>query len=110
MFASDFVGHVLLSLSLAARIQESACLMPNQSDKKPDSPSRKDTKVEARIPEELRDRVEKKARSRGWSLASVIRALLELWAEEDLVSPDQIGDANDRAPRSRKKKKDSSSG
>ena len=58
----------------------------------------------------LRDRVEKKARSRGWSLASVIRALLELWAEEDLVSPDQIGDANDRAPRSRKKKKDSSSG
>jgi len=66
------------------------------------APKRKDSKVEARVPDELKEKAEDKARSRGWTLASVIRALLEFWTQEDVVDPSDIGRAADRAPKSKK--------
>ena len=74
------------------------------ADQKP--PDRKEAKVEARIPMELKEKVEKKATERGWSLASVIRALLEAWVDEDMVDPKDVGRANQRAKRTKKKPKE----
>ncbi len=63
---------------------------------------RKDEKVEVRVPRELKDAATKKAKSRGWSLPQLIRALLHVYVQEDNVAPEDVGDANERAPRSKK--------
>jgi hypothetical protein len=67
-------------------------------------PSRKSTKIEARISEGLKEKADAKARACGWNLAGVLRALLTLWISDDVVSPSRVGDANVRAPRLKKKK------
>lgn len=65
---------------------------------------RKDSKIEVRVPQELKEQAEMKARSRGWSLPQLIRALLHVYVQEDNVGPEDVGEANDRAPRTPKPK------
>ena len=65
---------------------------------------RKDDKIEVRVPPELKEQATKKARSRGWSLPQLVRALLFAYIEEDNISPEDVGEANERAPRTRKPK------
>lgn len=65
---------------------------------------RKDDKIEVRVPPELKAEAERKARSRGWSLPQLIRALLHVYVQEDNIGPEDVGEANVRAPRTRKPK------
>lgn len=76
----------------------------DMAPEKPATRSAKTRKVEVRIDEDLAQQVEAKAESRGWSLASVMRALLELWVQEDVIDPKDVGKAAKRAPRSKKSK------
>ena len=79
--------------------------MAESQDNEPDE---KDEKVETRIPTSLKRKAQDKAASRGWRLSSVIRALLELWVQEDVVSGEDVGRAerrNSRTPKGRKPKK-----
>ena len=64
---------------------------------------RKSERVEIRLDDELAQAAKEKAEAHGWSLSSVIRALLGLWAEEDVISPDDVGRHMKRAPRKKKR-------
>jgi hypothetical protein len=44
-----------------------------------------------------------KAKSRGWTLSSVLRALVRLWVDEDVVTAEDVGKESERAPRTKKK-------
>lgn len=46
-----------------------------------------------------------KADRMGWSLSSVVRALLRLWISEDVISSSDVGAEKERAPRRGKKKR-----
>ena len=59
----------------------------------------KEKRVEIRLDAELERRAREKAESRGWTLSSVIRALLGTWVDEDMVDPADVGKAAKRAPR-----------
>jgi hypothetical protein len=63
----------------------------------------KDERLGVRLDPELARLVKDKAKSRGWSLGSVIRALLRLWSEEDVVSAEDVGQESERSPRRGKK-------
>ncbi len=76
--------------------------MADSYDSEPDE---KDEKVETRIPRSLKKKAQDKAASRGWRLSSVIRALLQLWVDEDLVSGEDVGRAERRNPRTTKGRK-----
>jgi hypothetical protein len=80
--------------------------MPDQqsssSSKKPKP--HKDEMLKARIDPELHEQAQKKAKDMGWSLGSVVRALLRLWVQEDVVSSKDIGEEAGRAPKQSKKK------
>ena len=90
------------------KVQLHCASMPQGDQQKPTKPS-KDEKIEVRIDPELAKQAREKAEAHGWSLSSVIRALLALWVEEDVVHSKEVGKQNTRAPRSKKKaKKDES--
>ena len=58
----------------------------------PDRPAkRKSERIEIRLDDDLAEIARKKAESSGWSLSSVIRALLGLWAEENVIAPEDVG-------------------
>lgn len=57
----------------------------------PEAPKRKDERMEIRIDAELAARARQKAEARGWTLGSVMRALLSLWTDEDVVSAEDVG-------------------
>lgn len=72
----------------------------------------KEDRIEIRVDRELAEKARQKASKRGWSLSGVMRGLLALWAEEDVIDARDVGAASTRAPykpRKRKKRKDSSS-
>jgi hypothetical protein len=81
--------------------------MPDQqsspSKKKPKA--HKDDVVRARIDPELHRQAKEKAENYGWSLGSVIRALLRLWVQEDVVKSNDVGEESERAPKVPKKKR-----
>jgi len=54
-------------------------------------PGKKGRRVDVRIDPNLYDEAARKAESRGWSLSSVIRALLALWVQEDVLDPRDVG-------------------
>jgi len=72
----------------------------------PGAPKRKDERLEIRIDSELAERAKRKAEERGWSLGSVMRALLNLWTDEDVISPEDVGRQIKRAKKRSKKGKD----
>ena len=67
-------------------------------------PKKKTKKVLVPLDEDLERRAKEKARSHGWSLTSVIRALLGLWVDENVIDPSDVGRAAQSAKRGRKKK------
>jgi hypothetical protein len=70
----------------------------------PDPSHKKDEKIEFLVDEDLAQRAREKADSRGWSLSSVLRALLSLWVDEDVIDAKNVGESNRRARRTKKKK------
>ena len=79
-----------------------------------DNAPRKEERVEFKIDTDMAKQARDKANSHGWSLSSVLRALVARWLEEDVISPSDVGKAvvsakdvgkaKKRAPRSGKKK------
>ena len=67
-------------------------------------PKKKDERIEIRVDPELANRAREKAESRGWTLASVLRSLLELWVDEDVIDPKDVGRSSARAKKSKKPK------
>jgi antitoxin component of RelBE/YafQ-DinJ toxin-antitoxin module len=65
---------------------------------------RKQRRIEFRADDDTAERAEQRASANGWSLSSVLRALLSRFADEGGVSPDEIGEQNKRAPKQPKKK------
>ena len=64
----------------------------------------KDERLDVRLDPELARLVKQKAKSRGWALGAVVRSLLRLWVDEDIVSAEDVGRETERAPRRGKKK------
>ncbi len=62
----------------------------------------KEERFEVRLPRSLKRKAEEKAEKRGWTLASIVRSLLELWVDEDVVAPEDVGKAAKRAKRKKK--------
>lgn len=81
--------------------------MSEQQGQKPTRPA-KENRVEVRFDPELGERARQKAESRGWTLSAVIRALVNLWVDEDIVDPTDVGTAAKRASRSKQAKPRSS--
>jgi hypothetical protein len=75
-----------------------------QEDTQDAKRSAKEERVEVRFDPELARRARAKAESRGWSISSVIRALVGMWVDEDIVDPTDVGSAAKRAPRTKKKR------
>jgi len=75
-------------------------------DDKPKSPKRKEERIELRVDPELAERARQKAEKYGWSISSVIRALLSLWTDEDVISSQDVGRHAKRAKKPRKKKEE----
>ena len=71
-------------------------------------PPPKDVRKEFLMDEDLALQAEQKAKQMGWSLGSVVRALLRLWVQEDVISSKDVGSESTPAPKKqrRKKKKD----
>jgi hypothetical protein len=65
----------------------------------------KQENIEFRVDSDLAQKAREKAASRGWTLSSVLRALVGLWVEEDVIHAEDVAKANKRAPRTGKKKK-----
>lgn len=65
---------------------------------------RKDDMMRTRIDPELHEAAKKKAQDYGWSFGSVVRALLRLWVQEDVISAKDVGNESERAPKTRKKR------
>ena len=82
--------------------------MGTTSDKsnKSEDVAAKDEELKFRVDPELRKLAEAKADTHGWSLSSVMRALLRLWVQEDVVSAADVGAEKKRTPRKPRKKKD----
>lgn len=57
----------------------------------PEPPGHKDKRIEIRIEPDLADRAARKANAHGWTVSAVLRALLRLWTDEDLIDPQAIG-------------------
>jgi len=70
----------------------------------PEDVSAKDEELKFRVDPELRRQAEEKANTHGWSLSSVMRALLRLWVQEDVVSAADVGAEKKRTPRKSRKK------
>ena len=78
----------------------------NPSPPEKRTPRKKEKLVQIRVDPELHARAQEKARQNGWTLSSVLRAFLELFAEEGPgMDPKDIGRASTPAPRSGRKKK-----
>ena len=74
---------------------------------KDEPPKDKEAELNVRLDPELKQKLQDKARSRGWTLGAVARALFRLWLEEDLISPEDVGEEQKRAPfKQPRKKKD----
>lgn len=58
----------------------------------------KDRQLIIRIESELAEAAHRKALQHG-GLSAVVRALLRLWVEKNIVTPEEIARANERAPR-----------
>lgn len=70
---------------------------PQQGDKK------KKGRVQAEVDSEILEAAKEKARRKGWSMKQVIESLLKLWVQEDVVTPEDAGDALP-PPKTKKKK------
>jgi hypothetical protein len=72
-----------------------------------DPPSGKDrkkkTRIEALVDSEVGEAAKAKARRKGWSMTQVITSLLKLFLDEDVISPEDAGEA--LPPRKKSKKK-----
>ena len=82
--------------------------MASSSSDKNTSPKKKEKLVQIRVDPELHAKAKEQAKKHGWTLSSVMRAFLELFATEGPgLDPKDIGRAAESAPKSgRKKKKD----
>ena len=58
----------------------------------------KDKKLIIRIESDLAETAQRKALQHG-GLSAVVRALIRLWVEKDIVSAEEIARANERAKR-----------
>lgn len=65
----------------------------------------KEDRIEIRVERELAEKARAKAAGRGWSLSAVMRGLLTLWADEDVIDASDVGAASAKAPYKRKSKK-----
>ena len=75
-----------------------------ESDQSPSkNPPIKEESLRVRIDSDTMQQSKEKAARMGWSLGSVVRALLKLWIEEDTISSADVGTAASRAPRGKKK-------
>ncbi len=77
--------------------------MPDASDEQSIN-AHKEDRIEIRVERELAEKARKKAADRGWSLSAVMRGLLTLWADEDVIDARDVGAASTRAPYKRKRK------
>jgi hypothetical protein len=77
--------------------------MPDTPDEQPDN-AHKEDRIEIRVERELAQKARQKAAERGWSLSAVLRGLLTLWADEDVIDARDVGAASTRAPYKRKRK------
>lgn len=64
---------------------------PSSPPQDPAPPDPKDDLIQIRLDADLAKQAKRKARSHGWKLSSVMRALLRLWVAEDVVSPEDVG-------------------
>ncbi len=77
-----------------------------QPPSKPEKPVKhKDGELKIRTDLETINAARKKAKKMGWSLSSVVRALLRLWVTEDVISSDDVGEASERAAYKTRKPK-----
>ena len=75
---------------------------PNKSNK-PIKPKAGELKIRTDL--DTIKQAKAKAKKYGWSLSSVVRALLRLWVSEDVISSDDVGEASERAPYKPRKPK-----
>lgn len=78
--------------------------MPRDLEAPPEptpTPKRKEERMELRLDPDLAERARQKAQQRGWTLSAVMRALLALWVDEDVIAPEEVGRYADRAPKQR---------
>jgi len=77
-----------------------------QPPPKPDKPVKhKAGELKIRTDMETIKAARTKAKKMGWSLSSVVRALLRLWVQEDVISAEDVGEASERAPYKPRKPK-----
>ena len=91
-------------MTISAKTGYTCIAMSKRLHEEDKPPGHKEEKVEFRADSELTKKAREKARQKGWTLSSVLRAFMMLWAEDELGDPPNIGEANDRAPRTKKKK------
>lgn len=63
--------------------------------------------IKLRVDPELKQQIEAKAESRGWSIGAVARALFRLWIDEDVISPEDVGEEQKRPPKKPRKRVES---
>ena len=69
------------------------------ADPNTDDTDEKGEKVETRLPASVKKQAQEKASKRGWRLSSVMRALIELWIQEDVITGEDVGRAEQRNKR-----------
>ena len=70
-----------------------------------EEPPHKGVRKEFLMDEDLARQAEQKAKQMGWSLGSVVRALLRLWVQEDVISSKDVGSESTPAPKKSRRKK-----
>jgi hypothetical protein len=77
--------------------------MPSRTPPKNGSTKPKDKKLIIRIETDLAETAQRKALRHG-GLSAVVRALIRLWVEKDIVTAEEIARANERASKRPPKK------
>ncbi len=75
-------------------------------DKKTERPATRSQTVTVRLTEEEEKKAKERAKREGRNLASILRAWLRLWGEDEAPSPPVMPDENVRAKKRSKKKKE----
>ena len=70
-----------------------------QDDPQQKPVAKKDRPILVPLDEQLRSDFEAKAKARGWPLTSIIRALMRLWVDEDVLSPEDVSAEQKTAPK-----------
>jgi len=75
------------------------------SDDNDQRPEHRDKPMGFRVPKEVYDQAQKKAKAEGRSLGAILRAWLFFWVNDEAPTPPVIEDESRRARKRTKKKK-----